>query len=212
MTRVRTEAARRTTEEPRQPLVHLATMELERTPELPEMGSAPAARSGSSLTGKDLLERPIEALGESGLEGSLALLDAYRRGQSHLHFVRSSSQPPMLRALLRSIVPAMVEDLLDEVGLCTPSARLLAEQAAEARADESYHRCLAGLELDKLEIARAERLETIADRHARRMSQALEQLHRLKRPRVNVKIARAGNVNFGEQSVSGSPDTLTSDG
>ena len=60
--------------------------------------------------------------------------------------------------------------------------------------------------------ARAERLETIADRHARRMSQALEQLHRLRRPQVNVKIARASNVNFGEQSVNGSPDTLASGG
>lgn len=181
-------------------------------PNLPATTDEETAHSAASITGLDLLERPWSALDAAGREGSNALMEAYRKGRSHLHFVRSDAQPSMLKALLRSLVPAMVEDLLQEIGLYSPTARLLAEQAAEARADEAYHRMLAGIELEKLQIGGAERLEKMADRHSRRMSQALEQLHRLRRPTVNVRIDRARNVNLGDQRiVNRSADTSNSD-
>jgi hypothetical protein len=72
---------------------------------------------------------------------------------------------------------------------------------------------LAGIEIDKAHITKADKLHTAADRHSKRMSQALEQLHRLRRPRVNVKIAQASNVNLGDQRiVNRSADTNTAEG
>lgn len=153
------------------------------------------------MTGKDLLERPWSTLDAAGSEGNHALMEAYRKGRSPLHFVRSDSQPVMLKSLLRSTVPAMVEDLLQEVEMDTPSARLLAEQVAEARADEAYCRMLSGIELDGAQADKADKLHKAADRHSKRMAQALEQLHRLRRPNISVKIARASNVNLGNQQV-----------
>jgi len=174
---------------------------------LPQRDAEAPPPSLAAMTGLALLERPWSELDRIGPSGQKALVEEYRRGRSHLHFVRTDSQPAMLRSLLRSVVPSLVEDLLDEVEMDTPSARLLAEQVAEARADEAYHRMLAGIELDKAQIARADKLHGTADRHARRMSRALEQLHRLRRPKVAVKIEQASNVNLGQQVVNRSVDT-----
>jgi len=168
---------------------------------LPQRDTEAPPPSLAAMTGLALLDRPWSELDRTGSSGQKALAEEYRRGRSHLHFVRTDSQPAMLRSLLRSVVPALVEDLLDEVEMDTPSARMLAEQVAEARADEAYYRMLAGIELDKAQITRADKLHVAADRHAKRMSRALEQLHRLRRPRVAVKIGQASNVNLGEQRV-----------
>ena len=187
----------------RPPTLSSKTTEVE--PKAPEE----VASTVPAMTGKDLLEQPWSTLDAAGREGNQALMDAYRKGRSPLHYVRSDCQPVMLKSLLRSTVPAMVEDLLDEVGMDTPSARLLAEQVAEARADESYARMLSGMELEKAQVAKAERLVKIADRHSKRMASALEQLHRLRRPKVNVRIDSAKNVNLGDQRiVNRSVDTL----
>jgi len=88
-----------------------------------------------------------------------------------------------------------------EAGVEGVSAMLLAEQVAEARADEAYHRALAGTALDSNDLKRAEMLNKAADRFSRRMMKALEQLHRLRKPRVNVTVKQAGNVNLGSQQV-----------
>jgi hypothetical protein len=178
---------------------------------LPQRDADTHPPTPATMTGLALLERPWSELDRVGSSGQKALVEEYRRGRSHLHFVRTDSQPAMLRSLLRSVVPALVDDLLQEVGMDTPSARLLAEQAAEARADEAYCRMLAGIEIDTAQIAKAERLEKMANRHSRRMSKALEQLHRLQRPKVNVRIDHARNVNLGEQQIvnrsADTPDT-----
>ena len=83
---------------------------------------------------------------------------------------------------------------------------LLAEQAAEARVDEVYHRLLAGTSLDEGDLKKSEALHKMADRFSRRMMKALEQIHRLRRPNVNVKISRASNVNLGSQQIINRPD------
>jgi len=184
-----------------------------RVPGLPVRDVREPTKDVPALSGKDLLERPWCTLDAADREEQLALMEGYRQGRSHLHFVRTDSQPTMLRAVLRSLVPALVEDLLAEVGLDTPSARLLAEQAAEARAEEAYCRMLVGMELDRLQVSKAAQLEKMAGRHSKRMVQALEQLRRLRRPKVNVKIAQAGNVNLGTQQVDNrGVDTHAGDG
>ena len=179
---------------------------------LPKRDVSEPTKDVPALSGKDLLERPWSTLDAGDREEQLALMKGYRQGRSHLHFVRTDSQPTMLRAVMRSIVPALVEDLLVEVGMDTPSARLLAEQAAEARAEESYCRMLVGLELDRLQVSKAAQLEKMAGRHSKRMCQALEQLHRLRRPKVSVKIGQASNVNMGQQVVNRGVDTHAGDG
>ena len=181
-------------------------------PGLPRRDVSEPTKDVPAMNGKDLLEKPWSTLDAAGREGNQAMMEAYRKGRSPLHFVRSDSQPVMLKSLLRSTVPAMVEDLLAEVGMDTPSARLLAEQAAEARAEEAYHRMLAGIELDKAQVPASDRLQKAADRHSKRMVQALEQLHRLRRPKVSVKIGQASNVNMGQQVVNRGVDTHAGDG
>ena len=181
--------------------------------EAQEVAPEEVPSTAQEMTGKDLLEQPWSAMDAAGRAGNEALMEGYRKGRSHLHFLRSDSQPVMLRGVMRSMVPALVEELLLEVALDTPSARLLAEQVAEARADESYSRMLAGIEIDKAQIPAADKLHKAADRHSKRMATALEQLHRLRRPNVSVKIARAGNVNLGQQQVvNRSADTNTAEG
>ena len=176
---------------------------------LPKLDADAPPPSPLAMTGLALLEKPWSELDRIGPGVQKALVEEYRRGRSHLHFLRSDSQPKMLRAVMRSVIPALVGALLEEVQMDTASARLLAEQAAEARADEAYYRMLAGIELDKAQITRADKLHVAADRHAKRMSRALEQLHRLRRPKVNVRIDSAKNVNLGDQRiVNESADTL----
>jgi len=161
-----------------------------------------------SLSGSALAEDPDAALAVFYSSGGSEkdLVSWYVQGSSPAHLLRNGCQPSMLRGCLKSLVPAMASELCHEAGVDGVGAKLLAEQVVEARCDEVYHRMLAGLELDKMEISRADRLERMADRHSSRMMRSLEQLHRLKRPRVQVRIAQAGNVNLGQQLVNRSVD------
>ena len=134
------------------------------------------------------------------------LVEGYMAAYSQFHILRTTSQPTMLRTLLRTLVPAMARRLSAEAGVDGLSAMLLAEQAAEARVEEAHYRALAGTAMDELKLGKVERWTRLADKSARRMMKALEQLHRLKRPKVSVRIAQANNVNLGEQKVVGRPD------
>jgi len=130
------------------------------------------------------------------------LVNGYLSAYSQFHILRSASQSSMVCTLLRTLVPAMARKMCTEAGVEGVSAMLLAEQAAESRVDEAFARALAGKELEEMHIGKAERLVRIADKHSRRMMTAIEKLHRLKRPRVNVKISGANNVNLGQQVVN----------
>ncbi len=164
---------------------------------------SPSAQSGPTLDGGRLLADPDAELSRYKSEGGtdLDLVAGYLVGQSFLHVVRNSSQPAMARAVMKALVPPLARQMCAEAGVEGVSAMMLAEQAAEARADEAYQRALAGAALDGGDLKRAEQLEKAADRHSRRMMKAVEQLHRLRRPGVNVKISRAGNVNLGSQRI-----------
>lgn len=159
------------------------------------------------LDGARLLADPDGELSRYKTEGGtdLDLIVGYLSGRSFLHIVRTSGQPAMARAVMKALVPPLARTMCKEAGVEGVSAMLLAEQVAEARADESYHRLLAGTSLEEGDLKKADQLEKMADRCSRRMFKALEQLHRLHRPSVNVRIKQASNVNLGRQQVVNSP-------
>lgn len=166
-------------------------------------GESPSARSGPTLDGGRLLADPDAELSRYKSEGGtdLDLVAGYLVGQSFLHVVRTTSQPAMARSVMKALVPPLARQMCIEAGVEGVSAMMLAEQAAEARADEAYQRALAGSALDEGDLKKAERLEKAADRHSRRLMKAVEQLHRLRRPSVSVKIREASNVNLGSQRI-----------
>jgi len=134
------------------------------------------------------------------------LVVEYIEGQSLLHLLRTGSQPAMVRASLKGMVPILARQMCAEAGVEGVAAVMVAEQAAEARVDEAYHRALAGEALDSNDLRQAEMLNKAADRFSRRMLKAIEQLTRMRRPSVNVRIAQAGNVNLGTQQVVNESD------
>ena len=175
------------------------TAEAERILEM--LYSPPSPPKGhGSLSGEDLVKDPDGALQAFRAAGGTddQLVRWYLSGDSPVHLLRTGGQPQMLQAALRSMVPTLSREIAKEAGVDGVGAMLLAEQVAEARCDESYLRTLQGIALDKNELAKAERYEKMANRASRRMMDALERLHR---PKVNVKIGRAANVNLGEQRV-----------
>jgi hypothetical protein len=163
----------------------------------------PSEEPGPALDGALLLADPDAAMDgykKAGGEDD-DLVQGYLAGGSFLHIMRVGGQPAVLRATLKALVGPLARQMCIEAGVEGVSATLLAEQVAEARADEAYHRALAGTALDSNDLKRAELLNKAADRFSRRMMKGLEQLHRLRRPNVNVKIARASNVNLGRQQI-----------
>jgi len=160
------------------------------------------------LSGDALIADPNQALRSFRAAGGTDqdLAHWYAGGESPVHLLRFGAQPAMLRASLKSMAPALTRELCSEAGVGGTSGLLLAEQVTEARCDEVYLRMLAGLALEEDDIARADRLQRMADRCSNRLTRSLDQLHRLRRPRVNVKISRAGNVNLGQQVVQEQTD------
>ena len=184
-------------------LRQIAEDDLRPVEDVDESQEEPASQGSPVLDGASLLADPDAEIRRYKTSGGtdLDLIAGYLAGQSFLHVVRTSGQPPMARATLKALVPPLARQMCAEAAVEGISAMMLAEQAAEARVDEAYHRALAGTALDAEELKKAEMLNKAADRFSRRMMKALEQLHRLHRPRVNVKISRAGNVNLGSQQV-----------
>ena len=156
-----------------------------------------------TLDGADLLADPDAALARFKAEGGVVeqLVVEYIEGESLLHLLRTGSQPAMLRATQKSLVGPLARQMCAEAGVSGIAAMMVAEQAAEARVDEAYHRALAGEALDTNDLRKAEMLNKAADRFSRRMLKAVEQLTRMRRPSVNVRIAKAANVNLGTQQV-----------
>jgi hypothetical protein len=174
----------------------------------PDEDETSSEEPGPALDGALLLADPdaaVQRYKESGGQDD-DLVQGYLAGGSFLHIMRVGGQPAMLRATLKALVGPLARAMCAEAGVEGVSATLLAEQVAEARADEAYHRALAGTALDSNDLKRAEMLNKAADRFSRRMMKGLEQLHRLRRPNVNVKIARASNVNLGHQQIINRPD------
>jgi hypothetical protein len=159
--------------------------------------------AGATLTGHALIvdtDSAMEAFRSAG-GTDRELIEWYARGVSPLHLLRSGAQPQMLKASLKTMGPALARQLCAEAGVEGVGPMLLSEQIVEARCDEAYLRMLAGLALEEDDIARADRLGRMADRCSTRMAKALDQLHRIRRPRVSVRIGKASNVNLGEQTV-----------
>ena len=156
-----------------------------------------------SLDGAALLTDPDAALARFREAGGVdeAFVVEYLSGESLLHLLRTGSQPAMVRATLKAMVPALSRQMCAEAGVDGVAALMVAEQAAEARVDEAYHRALAGEALDANDLRKADMLNKAADRFSRRMLKAVEQLTRMRRPSVNVRIAKAANVNLGTQQV-----------
>jgi hypothetical protein len=179
--------------------------------EAPAKVSEPPA--GAPLTGHALIADPDSALEAFRSAGGTdrELIKWYARGESPVHLLRTGAQPQMLQAGLKALVPPLARQLCAEAGVEGVGPMLLSEQIVEARVDECYHRMLAGLALDEDDLPRADRLQKMADRCSTRMAKALDQLHRIRRPRVNVRIGKAANVNLGEQTVvNESADSSTS--
>jgi len=130
----------------------------------------------------------------------------YMSGYSLPHILRSGTQPAAVRPLLEEMVMPLARQMCREAGVEDVAAMLLAEQAVEARMDEVHYRALAGCEMDRRQISKAQRLMCMADRCSRRIAKAIEQLHRLRKPKVNVKISKASNINFGQQQVVNQPE------
>jgi hypothetical protein len=165
-----------------------------------------------SLDGGELLKDPDTALQKFRAAGGTdaGLLGPVMKGESLLHLVRTGSQPAVLRATLKAYVPVLARQMCLEAGVDGVSAMMVAEQAAEARADEAYHRALAGQSLDDGDTKQADKLNKSADRFSSRMMRATEQLFRMRRPKVNVTVKSIANLNLGEQKiVNGSDDTST---
>jgi hypothetical protein len=165
-----------------------------------------------ALSGGELLDDPDAAIARYRAEGGTdeMLASCYLASDSLLHVLRTGSQPAMVRGLLKAMVPALSREMCAEAEVTGVSAMMLAEQAAESRVDEVYYRALAGTALDADDLKKAEMLNQTADRFSRRLMKALEQLHRLRRPNVNVKISRASNVNLGTQQVVSQSDDISS--
>lgn len=162
----------------------------------------------TEATDADLVPTPGGDLTSSEAAGvpDEQIVAEYTSGHSLAHILRCATQPATVRPLLEEMVSPLARQMCREAGVEGMSALLHAEQAVEARMDEVHYRALAGHELGKLQVSKAERLMRMADRCSRRMAKAIEQLHRLKRPKVNVRIARAGNVNLGQQQVVNQQD------
>jgi hypothetical protein len=156
-----------------------------------------------TLSGRDLVVDPDAALqafrAGGGTDEKLARW--YLSGDSPVHLLRNGTQPGMLKAALKSMVPSLAKEICHEAGIAGVGAMLLAEQVVEARADEAYARMFMGIALEGTDLPQAERYEKIANRASRRMMDALDRLHRLRRPKVSVRIDKASNVNLGEQTV-----------
>ena len=161
-----------------------------------------------TLDGAALLADPDAALARFKAEGGVVeqLVVEYIEGESLLHLLRSGSQPAMLRATLKAMVPALARQMCAEAGVAGVAAMMVAEQAAEARGDEAYHRALAGEALDSNDLKKAEMLNKAADRFSRRMLKATEQLFRMRRPKVTVNVRSVGNLNLGEQKIVNESD------
>lgn len=166
------------------------------TPRTPQKGRG-------VLSGEDLVKDPDGAIrayrAGGGTDGQLVRW--YLSGDSPMHLLRNGTQPAMLKAALRAMVMPLAKEICKEAGVEGVGAMLLAEQVVEARCDESYLRTLVGIALDKTELPQAERYERMANRASKRMMDALDRLHRLRRPKVNVRIDHAQNVAVGEQQV-----------
>ena len=163
------------------------------------------------LSGDDLLADPDKALQVFRAAGGSddQLVRWYRSGDAPVHLLRTGTQPEVLKAAFKTMVPALARQLCAEAGVDGVGPTLLAEQVVEARCDESYLRMLAGLELGQGMVTKAERLQKMADRCSTRMMKSLDQLHRLKRPSVNLRVTQAGNVNLGNQVVNQPADGAT---
>ena len=171
------------------------------------------AQEPPTLAGADLLDDPDAALAGFKATGGVdeSMVADYLSGESLLHLLRTGSQPTMVRATMKAMVPALARQMCIEAGVEGIAAMMVAEQAAEARVDEAYHRALAGTALDDMAIPKADRLNKMADRFSRRLLKATEQLFRMRRPSVNVRIARASNVNLGTQQVVNESDDTSPD-
>ena len=185
-------------------LLRGSTTEGSNPPDKPtEADEAARPSPDETLTGRALVVDPDAALqafrAGGGTDEKLARW--YLSGDSPVHLLRNGTQQEMLKAALKSMVPALARELCRESGIEGVGAMLLAEQVVEARADEAYSRMLMGIALEGAELPQAERYEKMANRASRRMMDALDRLHRLRRPRVSVRIGAAANVNLGEQSV-----------
>ena len=156
-----------------------------------------------TLAGTDLLEDPDAALAGFKAAGGVdeSMVSDYLSGESLLHLLRTGSQPTMVRATMKAMVPALARQMCIEAGVEGIAAMMVAEQAAEARVDEAYHRALAGTALDDMDIPKADRLNKMADRFSRRMLKATEQLFRMRRPKVTVNVKSVGNMNLGDQKI-----------
>ena len=167
-------------------------------------GDEEPAAPPATLSGEDLLENTdgeLSRFREAGGEDE-HFVASYLGADSMLHILRTAAQPEAVRPVFKTLQAPMARQLCREAGVSGLSAFLLAESVVEARIDEAHVKALAGVALGEMDVVKAERLERLADRHATRMRKSLEQLHRLRRPAVNVKIGNAGNVNLGQQVVN----------
>ena len=163
--------------------------------------------------GQALLADPDAALEAFRATGGMGqdLVQWYASGGSPIHLLRVGAQPQMVKASMKTMVQPLAAQLCREAGVQSVGATLLAEQVVEARVDEAYARMLSGLALEEGDISKADKLGKMADRCSARMGKSLDQLHRMRRPRVNVRIGQAANVNLGEQTlVNESADSSTS--
>jgi len=167
-------------------------------------GEGEDASPPAALRGDALLDDPDGAVSKFRKAGGDDddFIRSYLGCSSLLHILRTASQPEAIRSVFKTMLAPMAGQLCREAGVEGLSAQLLAEAVVEARIDEAHAKALAGVALDSGEFSKAERLERLADRHATRMRKSLDQLHRLRRPAVNVKIGQAANVNLGIQNVA----------
>jgi len=161
-----------------------------------------------TLDGAALLADPDTELARFMSAGGALeqLVVEYIEGRSLLHLLRTGSQPAMVRAAMKAMVPVLANQMCAEAGVSGVAAMMVAEQAAEARVDEAYHRALAGEALDANDLRKAETLNKAADRFSRRMLKATEQLFRMRRPKVTVNVRSVSNLNLGEQNIVNESD------
>ena len=164
--------------------------------------------SDNVLKGAELLENPVQAMADYAEAGGCpeSIVSAYLDRDTPLHLLGEESQPQLLRATMKMLAPALIQQLITDAGVKGASATMLAEQVVEARCDEAYARALAGEALGAGNTTEAGKLHRLADQHSRRMIRAMESLNRLRKPKVSVKVNRVGNLNLGEQIVNGSDD------
>lgn len=169
-----------------------------------ELDDAEEIERGPALSGEGLLENPEEELARFRSAGGAdeLFVASYIESDSLIHILRTASQPAAVRPVLMAMRTPMAKQLCSEAGIVGLSAHMLAEAVVEARIDEAHYKALAGVALGNNEFDKAERLERLADRQATKMRKSLDQLHRLRRPAVSVKIGQASNVNLGSQTVN----------